>query len=48
MSDARDEIIDLFEKGIFLYNDKIFKTKEKEESEEKSEKNEFFKDTENE
>ena len=48
MSDARDEIIVLFEKGIFLYNDKIFKTKEKEESEEKLEKNEFFKDIENE
>ena len=35
LSDARDEIIDLFGKGIFPYNDKIFKTKEKEESEEK-------------
>ena len=35
LSDARDEIIDLFGKWIFPYNDKIFKTKEKEESEEK-------------
>ena len=37
MSDARYEIIDLFEKGIFPYNDKIFKTKEKEKPEEDSE-----------
>ena len=35
LSDARHEIIDLFGKGNFLYNDKIFKTKEKEESEER-------------
>ena len=48
LSYARDEIIDLFEKGIFLYNDKLFKTKENKESQEKSEKNEFFKDIENE
>ena len=33
MFDARDEIINLFKKGIFLYKDSTFKTK-KEESEE--------------
>ena len=27
LSDARDEIIDLFEKGIFPYKDNAFKTK---------------------
>ena len=48
MSNARDEIINLSEKGIFLYNDKIFKTKEKEESKEELEENKFFKDIENE
>ena len=37
MSDARDEIINFFEKGIFPYKDKTFNTKEKEESKEKSE-----------
>ena len=37
MSDARDEIIDLFEKGIFPYKNNAFKTKE-EESEKESEK----------
>ena len=37
MSHASYGINDLFEKGIFPYNDKIFKTKEKEESEEESE-----------
>ena len=48
LSDARDEIINLSEKGIFLYNDKIFKTKEKEESKEELEENKFFKDIDNE
>ena len=48
MSDARDEIINLSEKEIFLYNDKIFKTKEKEESKEELEENKFFKDIDNE
>ena len=37
LSDARDEIINLFEKGIFPYKDNVFKTKEEEESEEQSE-----------
>ena len=55
--DARDEIINLFEKGIFSYKGNLFKTKEKEESEESEEKkeseeklyeNKFFKDIENE
>ena len=51
MSDARDEIINFFEKGIFPYKDNTFKTKEKnseEESEEELEKNKFFKYIENE
>ena len=34
LSDVRDEIINLFEKGIFPYKGNVFKTKEKEESEE--------------
>ena len=38
---ARDDTIDLFEKGIFLYNN-VFKTK-KEESEEESEENKLEK-----
>ena len=53
--DARDEIINLFEKGIFPYKGNVFKTKEKqeseeskEESEEKSEENKFFEYIENE
>ena len=29
LSDARDDIIDLFEKGIFPYKDNVFKTEEK-------------------
>ena len=29
LSDARDEIINLFEKGTFPYKDNTFKTKEK-------------------
>ena len=33
----RDEIINFFEKGVFPYKDKTFKTKEKEESEKESE-----------
>ena len=43
LSDARDEIINLFEKRIFPYNDEIFKTEEKEESKEELEENKFFK-----
>ena len=39
MSDARDGIINFFEKGIFLYKDKTFKTKENKESEEELEGN---------
>ena len=38
LSDARDEIIDLFEKGIFLYKDNAFKTKEEESEKELEEK----------
>ena len=40
LSNARNEIINLFEKGIFPYEDNTFKTKEK-ESEEESEKEIF-------
>ena len=39
---ARDDIIDLFEKGILPYKDNAFKTKEK-KTEEESEKNELEK-----
>ena len=49
--DARKDIIDLFERGIFLYKGNVFKTKEKEKSEEESEEleeNKFFKYIENE
>ena len=42
MLDARDDIIGLFEKGIFPYKDNAFKTKE-EESEEESEENKLEK-----
>ena len=42
LSDARDDIIDLFEKGIFPYKDNAFKTK-KEKSEEESEENKLEK-----
>ena len=42
MSDARDEIINLFEIEIFLYKDNTFKTKEE------SKENKFFKNIENE
>ena len=48
LSDARDEIINVFEKRIFPYNDKTFKTKEKEESEEELKENKFFEYIENE
>ena len=51
MFDARKDIIDLFERGIFLYKGNVFKTKEKEKSEEESEEleeNKFFKYIENE
>ena len=46
--DARDDIIDLFKKGIFPYKGNVFKTKEKESVEKKLEKikngyNKFFK-----
>ena len=44
MSDARKDVINLFVKGIFPYRG----TKEKEESEEESDKNKFFKDINNE
>ena len=37
MFDARD-IIDLFEKGTFLYKSNVFKTKEKESEENRLEK----------
>ena len=49
--DARDDIIDLFEKGTFPYKGNVFKSKEKEELEEESEEleeNKFFKCIENE
>ena len=46
--DARDDIIDLFEKGIFPYKDNAFKTKEKEELKEELDKNRFFNYIENE
>ena len=42
MFNERDEIINFFEKGTFPYKGNVFKTKEEEESEEKSEKNNFF------
>ena len=44
---ARDEIINLFKKVIFLYKYNVFKTKEKEELEEELDKNKFSKDIEN-
>ena len=37
--DARDDIIDLFEKGSFLYKGNVFKTKEEESEENKLKKN---------
>ena len=36
LSDARDEIINFFEKGIFLYKNNTFKTKEEGKSEDES------------
>ena len=37
MSDAGDDIIDLFEKGTFTYKDNVFKTKKEELEENKLE-----------
>ena len=48
MSDARKDIIDLFGKGIFPYKGNVYKTKEKEESDEELDEKEFFKYIENE
>ena len=39
LSDARDDIIDLFEKGTFPYKGNVFKTKEEESEENRLEKN---------
>ena len=36
MSDARDNIINLFEKGPFPYKGNVFKTKEKESKKERT------------
>ena len=38
MFDARDDIIDLFEKGTFLFKGNVFKTKEEESEENRLEK----------
>ena len=38
LSGARDDIIDLFEKGTFPYKGNVFKTKEEESGENKLEK----------
>ena len=38
MLDARDDIIDLFEKGTFLFKGNVFKTKEEESEENRLEK----------
>ena len=48
MFDARDKINNFYEEGFFPYNEKTFKTKEKEQSEEKEEldENKFFKNIE--
>ena len=43
----RDEIINLFEKGIFLYKDNTFKTKEEEEESENERFKKFIKHIEN-
>ena len=49
LSNARDEIINLFEKETFPYKGHVFKTKEKSEEEsEELDENEFFKNTDNE
>ena len=45
---VRDDIIDLFGKGIFPYKDNVFKTEKKEESEEELDVNKFFNYIENE
>ena len=45
---VRDEIINLFEKGIFPSKDNLFKTEKKEESKEKLDGNKFFNCIENE
>ena len=47
LSDARKDIIDLFEKGIFPSKGNVYKTKEKEESDEELDEKEFFKYIEN-
>ena len=47
LSDARKDVINLFVKGIFPYRGNVFQTKEKEESEEESDENKFFKDINN-
>ena len=36
--DARDDIIDLFEKGAFLYKENVFKTKKESKKESKKER----------
>ena len=46
LTDARDNLIDLFKKGTFPYKDNAFKTKEK-ESEEESDENKLEKITDN-
>ena len=42
LSDARDEIITFFGKGVFPYKGNVFKTKEKEESEKNQKKTNFL------
>ena len=42
MSDARDEVITFFGKGVFPYKGNVFKTKEKEESEKNQKKTNFL------
>ena len=39
LKNARKDIIDLFEKGIFPYRGNVFKTKQEEEQEEKQKNN---------
>ena len=41
MFDARDDTIDIFEKGTFPYKENVFKTKREESKKERSKK--FFK-----
>ena len=45
--DVRDEIINLFKKGIFLYNDKISKTEEKKGIKRRIRRKKILKDIEN-